>query len=273
MMIIKKLAKYWLSTLLILIFVSPLWIKVIPSKYFSLLTGKSAVIDSVVCNFSTTVGGESMNPLIAPGSSVEISRCFKDEDLTAGTVVLFNDGAHLRFGIIRHILPLNPVVYKVSDEKASGLLHDVIKEEITGIAQSIDTSQSKYQAESKTESFILNANEFLTDLYLAKIPRGRGIEISTVEKTTSFYRQEDKFCAVIVPKKNLTKVDIEIIDTKTQKIISQGSDIVFQVSSKPNIGCEDFGSGRGMLSLDPGSYRYRFLINHQVLADIQFEVK
>ncbi|MCL5090663.1 MAG: hypothetical protein M1514_01495 [Patescibacteria group bacterium] len=273
MRIIKKLTKYLLITLLILIFASPLWIKIIPTKHISFLTGKLPVVDSVVCNFSTKVSGESMGSLIPSGSSIVINRCFEDEDLKEGTVVLFNDNANLRFGVVRHVLPLDPVVYKVSDEKAPELLLDVIKEEITGITKSIDMSKSKYQAKRKTESFILNANEFLTDLYLAKIPHGMGIEVSTVEKTTSFSRQEDKFCSVIVPKKNLTAVATEITDIKTQKIISQGNNIVFNVSSKPNINCKDFGSSQGMLNLDPGSYRYKFLINHQVLANIQFEVR
>jgi len=45
-------------------------------------------------------------------------------------------------------------------------------------------------------------------------------------------------------------------------------------SSKPtNIGCMDFGSGQGMLNLNPGTYRYLFLMNHQALADTQFDVR
>lgn len=214
-----------------------------------------------------------MSPLITPGSSVALNRCFEDKDLTANTVVLFNDGTNLRFGIIRHVLSLDPVVYKLSDEKSPELFHDVIKEEIIGITKDVDLSKSNYQAKQETESFILNADEFLVDLYLAKIPHGMGIEVSTVEKTTSFSRQEDKFCAVIIPKKNLMAVDTEITDITTQKIISQGNNIVLNVSSEPNINCMDFGSSQGMLNLDTGSYRYRLLLNHQVLADIQFEVK
>ena len=273
MKIIKKVAKYLLITLLLLIFTFPLWNKVVPTKYISLLTGKSAVVDSLVCNFSISVSGESMNPLITPGSVMEMNRCFKDGDLTEGAVVLFSDGANSRFGIIRHILPLDPVVYKISDEKAPELLHSVVKEDIAAITKSVDVSKSKYQAKKEVESFILDANEFLTDFYLAKIPKGAGIETSTVEKTASFSRQEDKFCFAIVPKKNLREVSTEIIKISTQKTTIMGKDIVFSVSSTPNINCQDFGSGPGMLNLDPGLYRYRLLMSHQVLADIQFEVR
>ncbi len=272
MKVVKKLAGYLLITLLILISSLSLWIKVIPTKYIQLVTGKLAVVDKAVCTFSAKVNGEAMGSLITLGSSVALNRCFKDEDLTEGTVALFNDGANLRFGIIRHILSLDPVVYKISDEKAPKLFHDVVKEDISGITKSIDVSKSKYQVEQETEAFILDADEFLTDLYLAKIPRGMGIEASTIEKTTSFTRQKDKFCSVLIPKKKLTAVDIEIIEVKTQKIISQGKDIVFDVGLKPNINCADFGSGQGMLNLEPGTYRYRFLMKHQVLADISFEI-
>jgi len=273
MRIINIIVKNLLILILILLILSPLWIKLVPAKYISVLTGKSQLADKYLCNYSTKVGGESMNPLIAPGSSIAVNRCFEEKDLTEGTVILFNDGANLRFGVIRHILSLDPVVYKVSDEKAPELFHDVVKEEIAGVNKSIDSSGTKYKVKEEAGSFILNANEFFTDLYLAKIPRGMGIEISTVEKTTSFFRQEDKFCSVIIPKKKLTAVDTEIINAETQNKISLGNNIVFNIESKPNTNCMEFGSGPGMLNLDLGTYRYRFLVNHQALADIQFEVR
>lgn len=277
MKVIKKLAKYLLAIILvnvlILIFSFPVWIKAIPNKYISLLTGKVAVVDNLVCTFSTQISGESMNPLIAPGGSLELNRCFEEEDLAEGTIVLFKDDSDSRFGIIRHVLPLDQVVYKVSDEKAPELLRDVIKEEIIAINKSVDVSKSKYQAEQKTESFILDSSEFLIDFYLAKIPKGTGIETASLEKTTSFSREEDKFCFVIVPKKNLIGVELEISNTKTGEKVSLGKDIIFTAGSKPNINCLDFGSSQGMLNLDPGAYQYRFLMNHQTLADIQFEVR
>ncbi len=99
------------------------------------------------------------------------------------------------------------------------------------------------------------------------------MEIATVEKTTSFFWEKDKFCFVIVPKKNLIGVELEINNTKTGEKVSLGKGIVFNAASKPNINCIDFGSNQGMLNLDPGTYRYRFLMNHQVLAGIQFEVR
>lgn len=277
MKLIKKLTKYLLAIILvnvlILIFSFPVWIKAIPNKYILLLAGKVGVIDNLVCTFSTQISGESMSPLIAPGGSLQLNRCFEEEDLTEGTIVLFKDDSGSRLGIIRHILPLDQVVYKVSDEKAPDLLHDVIKEEITAINKSVDVSKSKYQAEQKTESFILDSSEFLTDFYLAKIPKGAGIETASLEKTTSFSREKDKFCFVIVPKKNLAGVELEISNTKTGEKVSLGKDVIFTAASKPNINCSDFGSSQGMLNLDPGTYRYRFLINHQALADIQFEVR
>ena len=242
--------------------------------YLSLFTGKLAVIDQYVCGFSTKVSGESMNPLVAPGSLIELNRCFKKEDLTEGVIVLFSDNSNLRLGVIRHVIPLDPVVYKISDEKAPELFHDIVAEEIVAMTKNIDTSKSKYQVRQGKESFILNSDEFLRDIYLGRIAKGMGIEMSTVEKITTFFRQEDKFCAVVVPKKNLTAVDIEISDTKTLETISLGRSIVYDSSSKPtNINCMDFGSNQGMLNLDPGTYQYKFIMNNQVLANIQFEVK
>lgn len=259
--------------MLFLIFLTPLWIKAIPNKYLLPLTGKTTLVDKLVCNTSTKISGQSMSPLIKPGSSVDVNRCFEADNLAEGTVVLFNNNQSLRIGIIRHLLPLDPIIYKVSDEKAPELLHDVVKEEITGIIKNIDTSQSKYQTKQDPGSFILDADEFLTDLYLGKIPRGYGIEMATVEKTNIFFKDKDKFCSVFIPKKELRFVDIEIVDDTTQSVVSSSKNIIFGVRPQPNIDCQDFGSGQGMFNLDPGSYHYRFLLNHQVLKDIPFMVE
>lgn len=268
-----KFLLYSLISLFIVICTLPLWIKFVPTKYVTLLTGKLDVVDSVVCNFSVKVVGESMNPLIAPGSTVKVDRCFGEENLNEGTVIMFDDGSNSRFGIIRHVLALDPVVYKVSDEKASDLLHDVIKAEVIGIASDIDVSDSKYQAKQGVEEFILDADEFLSDFYLASIPRGMGIESSVMKEGTVFSRNEDKFCYVILPKKDLRNIDTEIIDVKTQEIFPQGTGIVFDASITPNINCKEFGIGIGKLDLDTGVYRYRLLMDHQVLADVRFEVR
>jgi len=271
--IVKKLIAYFLAVLLILVFSFPLWVKFLPVRYLPFLTGRLAVVDNLVCRFSIKVDGKSMDPLITPGSQVAINRCFKDIDLTEGAVVLYNESSSPHFGVIRHRLPLDPIVYKISDEKAPQLLHDIVGSDIIGIVKGVDVGKSKYQSGQKAESFILNANDFLTDLYLAKIPRGVGIEMATVQKTVTFSRRTDKFCSVIIHKIKLTSVDVEIIDAKTNKTAFQQGGIVFDTTPSPNINCHEFGAGAGMLNLDPGVYRYHFLINHQALANIEFEVK
>jgi hypothetical protein len=273
MVIIKKLVKYLLLVAIALIFVSPLWIRIIPNKYFTPFASKVPIVDKLLCNFSVKVSGDSMNPIIKPGTSVNLSRCFEEKDLTVGTVVLFQDNSALRFSIIRYILPLEQIVYKISNEKTPELFQDVIKEEIVGINHELDVSKTKYQAKQNLESFILNPSEFISDFYLGKIPKGMGIENTSVSRTTSFSRANDKFCDVIVPKKRLTNVDTEIINTQTQEKIPLGNNIIFDLIPSPNINCADFGSQQGMLNLNPGNYRYRFLLNHQVLEEIPFTVK
>ncbi|MDD4938415.1 MAG: hypothetical protein PHX34_05440 [Candidatus Shapirobacteria bacterium] len=272
MRVIKKLLKYLLLLIILLALTSSLWIKVVPQKYLSPFVGKFPVVDNVICNFSTKISGESMNPIITPGTSVNLNRCFKENDLNQDTVVLYLDNSNFRFGIIRHVLTLNPPVYKISDEKAPELLHDIIKEEIIGVTHNIDVSKTKYKTKQETESFILNADEYLFNLYLGKIPKGYGIEMAEVEKTSQFIKDKDKFCSVISPKKNLLHVDTEIIDSKTNKVVTSAKDIILNINSKPNIDCTDFGSDQGMLNLESGNYQYRFLLNHQVLKDISFTI-
>jgi len=264
---VKKLLGY---LLILLVLSSPVWFKAIPSKYFTAFVGKSKIVDKLLCNFSTKVSGESMNPVITPGTSVGLTRCFAEKDLSQNTVVLYRDGSSLRFGIIRHILSLNPVVYKISDEKAPELLHDIIKEEIVAITHDINVGKSKYQAKQSAESFILSPDDFLSDFYLAKIPKSMGLETATVEKTSLFKSRQDKFCFVILPKKKLTAVASEIVNEETKDAIAQSKDMIFNANPKPNINCQDFGPGPGMLNLDKGSYHYRLLMNHQVLKDVPF---
>lgn len=271
--VIKTLAKSLSIALLILILTSPVWIKTIPTKNISFLIGRSSVIDNLLCHFSNKVSGKALDSLVTSGSLITMNRCFKPEDLVVGTLIIFHDNSAPRFGIIRHLIPLDPIVYKVSDEKAPELLHDVVKEEIIGITNNIDISQSKYQAKNRVESFILDSTEFLKDLYLAKIPRSMGLEMATVGKTNNFNNQQDKFCIVIFPRKKLTGVNSEIINQQTKSIISLGKDIVFDTAPSPNINCSEFGSGQGMLNLSPGNYQYRFLVNHQVLFTIPFEIQ
>lgn len=270
---IKKVAKHLTFLLVFFLLFLLVWLKLTPSKNLSNLLGKSQLVDKYLCTYSTKVGGQSMNPLIPPGTSVSLTRCFEDQDLTEGVIVLYQDDSNLRFGIIRHILALTPVVYKISDEKAPELFHDIVKNEIAGINQEIDVSGSKYSAKQDAETFILKSDQYLTDLYLAKIPKGAGIESATLEKASSFSLKKDKFCAVIVPKVNLIAVAIEILDTTTENRTSLGNSIVLNASAEPNVNCIDFGSGPGMLDLKKGSYLYQFNLNRQILESIQFEVE
>lgn len=273
MKIIKKIIKFLLIILIILVFISPLWIKLIPFEYLLPLTGKIAKVDEYVCKYKVNVSGDSMNPFISPGSSIELNRCFDEEELTLGTVVLFDDNSNLRLGIIRYVLSLDPKIYKISNERPNERLKDTIFEEIIAINKDIDTGNSSYQLVEDLDSFIINPDEYVSELYLGKIPKGYGVEMAEVEKTDVFFKDSDKFCMVVIPKKELAFVNIEIIDINTKKAVISHKDIVFNVKPKPNTNCQDFGSSQGMLNLKEGSYRYRVLLNHQVLKDIQFTVK
>ncbi len=273
MKIIKKVIKSLLIVLIILIFLSPLWIKSVPFEYLLPLTGKITKVDEYVCKYPVNVGGDSMSPLISPGSSIELSRCFNESELTEGTIVLFDDNSNLRLGIIRHVLSLDPKIYKVSNERPNERLKDAIVEEIVAINKDIDTSNSSYQLVKDLDSFIINPDEYISDLFLGKIPKGVGIEKATMIKTNEFFLQKDKFCSILVPKQKLFNVAKEIINIKTNKKTPLGSGIIYDLVPSPNIDCMEFGSKLEMLNLKEGSYKYRFLLNHQVLKEIQFIVK
>jgi len=95
MKIIKKLLKYLLLLAILLDLTSSLWLKVVPQKYLSPFMGKFSAVDNVICNFSTKISGESMNPIITSGTSVDLNRCFKENDLTQNTIVLYLSLIHI----------------------------------------------------------------------------------------------------------------------------------------------------------------------------------
>jgi hypothetical protein len=273
MKVVGKLLKYLVFVFLILLFSFPLWIGQVPLGKLSSLIGKTQLLDKYICNYSIKVAGDSMAPVISSGTNLVLNRCFREEDLSAGTVVLFGKNEDYHLGIIRHILPLDPVIYKISNERPNERLQDMVLAEIVAINKEIDTSKSVYKGPQDLDSLILDKDEYVHELYLGKIPRGYGEEMAEVKKTDTFLKDKDKFCMVVVPKKELAFVDIEIINSQTKEAVNLGKQIVFNVRAKPNINCDDFGEEPGMLNLAAGEYRYRFLLNHQALADIVFNVK
>jgi hypothetical protein len=272
MKIIKKLLRSFFILFIILLVSFPLWVGKIPLKYLSFFIGKTAVSDHYICKYPVKISGDSMAPLIPQGTTITLDRCFSQSDLSVGTVVLYDKNSESHLAVIRHVLNLDPLVYKISNEQSNQRLIDVIISEIVAVSNDFDINNSSYQSTTDPDSFIINPKEYVSKLYLGKIPRGYGVEMAQVEETNIFHQDTDKFCLVVTPKKELAFVDTEIIDTKTQKIVKLSKNIVFNVSSKSNINCQDFGTDSDALNLPVGNYRYRFLLNHQVLADIQFEI-
>jgi len=273
MKVAKILLKNFLILSIILILASPLWLNKIPLKYFPSFINKAPLVNKYACQTTIKVSGDSMSPLIPQSTTITLNRCFSQDDLTVGTVVFYEINSQSHLSVIRHILNLNPIIYKVSNEKPNQKLQDIIKEEIIAISNDFDITNSSYQPTVNPDSFIINPNEYISEFYLGKIPKGFGIEMATVKKTNTFIKNQDKFCKVIVPKKELNPINTEIIDINTQKVVKSSQNVIISMKPNPNIGCYDFGPNIDNINLDAGSYRYRFLLNHQVLADIPFTVK
>lgn len=236
------------------------------------LSEKFGFADKYLCNYTVQISGQSMSPLLATGSSVNLDRCFSEGELKEGTVVLFEDGSSARMGIIRHILSLENRIYKISDEKSPTLYHDKVLEEIVAISNDIETSQTVYVPKENEDEFILSADKYLSEFFLAKIPKGLGLENSEIEKTQTFNLKEDKFCYGIKPKVDMYGVSIEILNKETGSKSIRGENIVFNPSPTVNINCKEFGDDTGMLDIKPGKYQFRLLLNHQIIERIDFEV-
>lgn len=248
---IKKIFKSLLYIVVTFLIFLPLYSKYLPIK--------------ITCNYSTKITGQSMDPILKSGTTISLTRCFKEPDLKEGTIVLFSEGSSLRLGIIRHILKAQNIIYKISDEKTLYNYHDLIITEIKAITNNISTTASAYKTNQNISDFTIKPNEYLKDFYLAKIPKDNDIDKSIPEKTESFSIEKDKFCYSIFPKKDLFDIDIEIINIDTSSKFSLGTNIVFTAATKPNINCDN-------LTIKSGKYQIDFLLKHQLLVSKTFTV-
>lgn len=272
MVIISKVGRSLLVLVIIGLLASPLWIKFLPNEALLPIINNIPGTEKVLCQYPVNVSGESMSPIVQPGSNLVFDRCYDLSELNEGLLILFKDDSSLRLGIIRHILPTEPPIFKVSGEKSPDRLQDITTTNIVAIEPSIDTSKTKYQAKQDPQTFVIHPDEYLNDLYLAKIPKSSGIENSNLEQTTQFLIDTDKFCFVVEPIKTINEVRLEISDVDSEQIILLGENIIFTTDPQTNINCLDFGKNQGMINLDSGKYSFNFFSNHQLLQSIIFEV-
>ena len=178
-----------------------LGIKFYPVRDIEFLRNNTNPISKIICTYSVKVSGDSMEPFLQPNTTVSFDKCFDENDLKVGTVIIFKVGAVQRLGIIRSIQNFGRIVYKVSNETNSHELTDVLLDEIVGL-KDLDTSLTSYKP-NQEESISTELSDYMSRAYLGTIPRSAALESTKIKETTNFNLNSDKFCYVVNPIKDL----------------------------------------------------------------------
>jgi hypothetical protein len=272
----KRIVKFLLRSLAVLIVLllltSPLWIKKVPIENVRFLIGYIDAVDKYLCEYTIPASGQSMDPIIPIGSPITLDQCFTQEEVGVGTVVLFKEGTDIRLGIVRLILPLEPKVYKISNEINYGQLKDKILSDIVAINNEVDTSQTKYVETNSVDAYLLDPSTIFEYFYLTAVPIGVGIENAEILPTTVFDSKKDKFCTVIKPLQSASNISTDIMNLDTMEVTTLTSNSILLFKATPNIGCREFGTNLGQVDLRAGRYTVRLSKDYQVLVSIEFQV-
>lgn len=260
----KKIAGIISSVIILLIVSVVLIVKFVPLNEIPFISQSDSPIAEVLCVYPVKVSGDSMEPFLHVGETVNFDKCFEKMDLRLGQVVLYKDGAVMRMGIIRSVQDVGRLVYNVSNEVRAEEVNSVLPDEVVGILD-IDTSSSRYQAGESEVMVDDNLANYMSEAYLAKIPRGGGIETSDVVESAEFDLRQDKFCFVVNPIKDIRNVDFVISVQRSDEEVIAINDVIFQPGE--NVNCDD-----ELIKLDKGDYFFKIFAENILLKSIPFRV-
>jgi len=250
----------------------PWWIRMVPMERVEFLVGRWGVVDEMVCSYPVTVGGESMVGVIESGEKVEMNKCFEEDEIVEGTVVMFKDESEMHLGIVRYVLPLERRIYMVSAEKSSTYLQSKTVGEIVAITNEVDVSGSRFVRENEVSDFILDKDKYLDDFYLARMRIGGDVDVDEIVRTNVFNGREDMFCMVVCPKEKMMDVEIAVLVGGEEIMLGEG--MIFDTNRPRNVNCRQIG-GEGVESIDlsEGEYEVELRMDGQILERLGFVIE
>ncbi|MCL5073895.1 MAG: hypothetical protein M1308_23840 [Actinobacteria bacterium] len=111
-------------------------------------------------------------------------------------------------------------------------------------------------------------NEYFTEFYLGKLPKGTDANPSNVPIKTTVFTSEDQFCSVWTQKKDIPAGSLSgaIYDIVAQKDFEPKTAFNMAISAGGHMGSQP-------LSYPPGKYEYKLYIDDVLVAVLPFEVK
>jgi len=131
---LKKILKITAIILVVFIVALALWIKLMPRKKISFLTGKDNLAAKVLCLYPVKIQGSSMEPVFKGGKLINFNKCFNKEELPVNTIIMFKSGNILRTGRIRKIKEgESGKYYEVSPEARPEDINDIYPDMVEAI--------------------------------------------------------------------------------------------------------------------------------------------
>ena len=132
----KKLINIIAIVFAIIVVLIIIWVKFVPTQKISFLAeqDKDSAISQALCNYPVKVSGDSMNPLLKNGETINFNKCFEAETLQVADVIIHDAGNVMKIGVVREIIEgESGRYYKISPEGRQGDISDVFPDKVVAI--------------------------------------------------------------------------------------------------------------------------------------------
>lgn len=99
----KKIIRWVLIIVVILVVSIFVWFRFVDVSEIEFLKNSDNSIADVACSYPMKISGDSMKPIYESGETVSFDKCFDQDDLEIGKVVVYKDESVLRVVVIRNI--------------------------------------------------------------------------------------------------------------------------------------------------------------------------
>lgn len=133
----KKLILNILIAVIVLAIIAVIvWVKFVPTQKISFLAKQDSgsAVSQALCNYPVKVAGDSMEPLLHSGETINFNKCFESEGLAVGQVITYKNGPLMRIAVVREIVEgESGKYYQASPAGRTGDLSQVFPDSIVAV--------------------------------------------------------------------------------------------------------------------------------------------
>lgn len=265
--------KKWLKNILIILPVLLISLLIIikfqPSVKINFLKESNNPVSNLICSYPVKISGDSMSPILEPDQTYTFNKCFDQETIKKDTIILYNDNSTPRTGIIRYTQDYGRFVYKVSNERESQRIQDVLPKDISAVFIT-DISNTKYHEDK--ENIIVEEDKlfdtYMEYVYIGSLDKRLGIESGEVKQSSQIDLDTKKFCISFNPIKELQNTDFLIYDNMDNIIFEFSKGAI--LSQGQNINC--ISKGENNFNIEKGDYLLKIFVDNILIKTLPFEI-